>query len=508
MKTLTKQLLETEGSQSAEYVELDHLPEKVLQFGKGNFLRAFVDWQIHQLNKQHLFNGKVVIYQPSPHGQSKVFLEDQDFLYTVVLRGIENGKKVDTSEVISSVSRSLSYDQWSHALKLASSEELELIISNTTEAGITYVAETPPNQEDIPKSFPAKLTMFLFERYQRLGERKAPGLTILPCELIEQNGTKLKEYTMKYARDWQLPVSFIEWIEKKNTFCNTLVDRIVTGYPHDSIEEYHERLGYEDKGLTVGEPYHLFVIDGGEDVQRTLPLSAAQLNVKWGDITPYREIKVRLLNGPHTMMFSVGHLFGLRTVQEVMETESTRQFVEAAFHEIKQVVSGDEQEKEAFIASVKERFLNPYNHHHLLDIGLNAINKFKARLLPTLKRFVEEKGELPQSIVFSMASLFLYYKPIRREDDGLVGLRDGVEYKMKENEDVLSLVTQAWEFYDKGGELATVVSSLLQAEHVWGEDVSRLPGLHEAVTNYLQLMLEEGMSSGLERLLNDCEITG
>nr|WP_062050933.1 tagaturonate reductase [Bacillus sp. JCM 19034] len=306
MNKLTKKLMEDQSSQRAEYVDLGELPEKVLQFGKGNFLRAFVDWQIHQLNKQQLFNGKVVIYQSSPNGRPDAFLEDQDFLYTVVLRGIDQGEKVDTSEVISSVSRSLAYNQWSKALELARSKELEIIVSNTTEAGITYVVQDRPKEADIPDTYPAKLTMFLYERFQQLGESSAPGLIIIPCELIEENGIRLKEYVVKHAREWHLPEAFTKWIEEANTFCNTLVDRIVTGFPHDSIEEYHKRLAYVDNGLTVGEPYHLFVIDGDESVQRTLPLTEGNLNVKWGDITPFREIKVRLLNGPHTMMFSVG----------------------------------------------------------------------------------------------------------------------------------------------------------------------------------------------------------
>ncbi len=184
-----------------------------------------------------------------------------------------------------------------------------------------------------------------------------------------------------------------------------------------------------------------------------------------------------------------------------METKTTRQFVETAFHEIKQVVNGDEQDIEAFIASVKERFLNPYNDHHLLDIGLNAVNKFKARLLPTVKRFVQEKGDLPQAIVYSMAALFLFYKPIRREDDGLIGIRAGMEYKMKENEDVLILFSRVWQDYDNGGEISTVVATLLQAADVWGEDLTRIPHLEEMVTNYLEEMLNEGLKNSLDRFV-------
>lgn len=486
-----------------EYHELGDLKEKVLQFGKGNFLRAFVDWQIHQLNKQNLFNGKIVIYQPAPFGRSSTMLHDQDNLYTVVLRGIQNGKKIDKSEIISSISRSFTYDQWEKVLEMATSKELEFIVSNTTEAGIIYTPEEQPQEGDIPKSFPAKITTFLLERYQKLGEGSAPGLTIITCELIERNAEKLKEYVVKISKDWNLSDECIAWITEKNKFCSTLVDQIVTGYPRDSdvIDDYREQLGYIDHGLIVGEPYHMFAIDADEEVQRKLPLTEGGLNVKWGDITPHREIKVRLLNGPHTMMFSVGHLYGLDTVQEVMETKETREFIEKAFKDIRPTVYSDESDKETFIESVVERFLNPYNKHYLLDIGLNAVYKFKARLLPSVHRYVENYQSLPKSIVFSMAAMFLFYKPIRREEDRLVGLRNGHEYKMKDNEEVLTLLEQAWSDFETGGLLEDTVQSLLGSKEIWGEDLNQIPDLQELVTEYLTVMIDKGMKNSLEDFL-------
>ncbi|WP_416151169.1 tagaturonate reductase [Salipaludibacillus sp. HK11] len=502
MKTLSPQLIKEKGIGGTEYHELGDLPERVLQFGEGNFLRAFVDWQIHQLNKQGLFNGKVVIYQPAPFGHLTDLLNDQSNLYTVVLRGMQNGDKVDKSEIVSSVSRSLAYGEWKKVLELASSQDLEFIFSNTTEAGITYVKEDRPGENDIPESFPAKITTFLLERFDKLGA-DSDGLTIITCELIEDNGTKLKEYVLKKAEDWELSAEFIAWVHEKNNFCSTLVDRIVTGYPRDSIEEYREQLGYIDNGLTVGEPYHMFAIDGDQSVQEKLPFVQGGLNVKWGDITPHREIKVRLLNGPHTMMFSVGHLYGVDTVQEVMETVSTRKFIERAFAEIKPTVHSEEHEKEAFVNSVIERFLNPYNKHYLLDIGLNAVYKFKSRLLPSIQRYTSSEGETPQAIAFSLASLFLFYKPVRQEGDHLVGIRDGKEYQMKENEEVLQLMTEVWGNYESGSSISDTTSTFLAAESVWGEDLNKLSGLHVTVTSYMTSILENGMVKALDKFVSE-----
>ncbi|MDQ0255955.1 tagaturonate reductase [Evansella vedderi] len=502
MKLLNTSLLREDITTAAELPSEENLPEKVLQFGQGNFLRGYVDWMIHQMNKQGLFNGKVVVVQPLSQGPTIPKLNKQDGLFTVVLRGVQNGRVVDKSEVIFSISRGLNAKaEWLEVLKVGESRELEFIFSNTTEAGITYVDEGYVEGEP-PDSFPGKLTAFLYHRFQEFKGDADTGLIIIPCELIEDNGIKLKEYVLKKAEDWQLPKEFIMWVKEHNHFCNTLVDRIVTGFPKDNVEEFNSLLGYEDYFITVGEPYHMFAIDGDEVVKEKLPLHKAGLNVKWGDITPHRELKVRLLNGPHTMMFAVSYLYGVDTVLDTMEESTLRQFVEQGFREILPTVQANEDEKQSFVEDVKERFLNPYNKHYLTDIGLNAVFKYKARLLPSLHRYLDKKGTLPEAMVFSLAAILAYYRPIRKEENALVGLRNGKEYMMRENTEVLEAFYRGWSNVDKGqNTIKEFVTTLFSDYTVWGEDLNKIEGLTDKVTDFLMDIKSNGMKASVEKLV-------
>ncbi len=292
MKQLNKTIHKDELPATVTCEFQEKLPEKIIQFGEGNFLRGFVDWMVHELNKKGLFNGKIVAIQPTPHGKVVPKLNAQDGLYTLLLRGIENGQVIEKNEIISSISRGINpYSDWDSVLRVAESPEIEFVFSNTTEAGLTYVKEEY-NEEQSPLSFPAKVTAFLYRRYKVTNGDPNAGLVLIPCELVEGNGDLLKEIVIKLAHDWSLPPEYIQWVEKYNQFCNSLVDRIVTGYPKDNSDQYHHLLGYEDELLTVGEPYHLFVIDADDDVAERLPFHQAGLKVKWGDVTPYRELKV------------------------------------------------------------------------------------------------------------------------------------------------------------------------------------------------------------------------
>jgi tagaturonate reductase len=240
---------------------------------------------------------------------------------------------VERNEIISSVSRGINpYSNWDEVLKVAESSDIQFVFSNTTEAGLTYLEEAYDEQKS-PLSFPGKVTAFLYHRYKVMNEKPEAGLVLIPCELVEGNGDVLKELVLRYAKEWNMPKKFITWVNNHNQFCNTLVDRIVTGYPKDNIEEYRDLLGYEDVLLTAGEPYHLFAIEAGEDVAERLPFHQAGLNVKWGPITPHRELKVRLLNGPHTMMFSVCYLAGVDTVLEAMQDPDLSEFVKSGMIE-------------------------------------------------------------------------------------------------------------------------------------------------------------------------------
>lgn len=480
------------------YEKLDSLPEKVLQFGEGNFIRGFVDWMIHQMNKQGLFNGKVVAIQPTPHGKVVPKLNKQDGLYTVALRGFEDGQKVESNEIISSISRGINpYEDWDQVLDLAESKDIEFVFSNTTEAGLTYMEEELT--EKAPLSFPGKITAFLYRRFQVFSGDSKAGLVFIPCELVERNGEVLKELVLQYATDWKLASEFMEWVKECNQFCNTLVDRIVTGFPKDKIEQFNELLGYEDTLLTVGEPYHLFAIDGSEDIARRLPFDQAGLNVKWGDISPYREIKVRLLNGPHTMMFAVGFLSGVNTVQEVMNDKDLRILVEhGVFHEILPTVNMDDAETLSFVRSVFERFLNPFNKHYLVDIGMNAVYKFKSRLLPILLNYVEKNKKLPNAIVFSLAALIVYYCPTERDGEFLIAKRGSDRYKIRDNQDVLAFFSKAWKEYSESeGDVQKLITKILANKELWGLDLNQVSGLRSMLVSNIRLILRIGMKESL-----------
>ncbi len=504
MKKLDKSLSGADFSAQVKYFEPKKFPDKVLQIGEGNFLRAFIDWMIHQMNKQGLFNGSIVAVQPTPHGKVLPKLINQDCLYTVVLKGVQNGRVVNDSEIISVISRGINpYEEWEKVIEVAESKDLEFIFSNTTEAGITYLRESYTKNK-APLSYPGKLTALLFHRFEKFSGNSDAGLIIIPCELIEDNGQKLKNLVLEYANDWDLPAEFSKWVKKCNTFCDTLVDRIVTGYPRDSIVEFHSQLGYEDRMLTVGEPYHMFAIDADEQVKEKLPFDQAGLNIKWEGIQQHREMKVRLLNGPHTLMAATGFLYGADTVLEVMEDQVLGKFVEKGFEEIIPTVPMSMEEKKEFSESVKERFLNPYNKHYLTDIAMNSINKFKSRLLPSLKRYVEQKGEIPQAIALSFAALLVYYKPVRRERKGLIGRRNEIEYTMRENELVVEELVRQWELHGTGKTtIFEFVQSLFENESIWDENLNEISNLNETIAAYMEQILREGMQTTVEGMLRN-----
>ncbi|MCD8501877.1 MAG: tagaturonate reductase [Bacillaceae bacterium] len=455
------------------------------------------------MNKQGLFNGKVAVVQPIEHGLIPM-LNEQDGLYTVVLRGIENGKTVEKNEIVSSISRGINpYTDWAELLTLAQSKDVKFVISNTTEAGIAYLEEAYVAGKT-PTSFPAKLTALLYHRFTHFNGSKEAGLVMIPCELIEENGLKLKEIVLKLAADWNLPSEFSTWVEKHNYFCSTLVDRIVTGYPRDAVEEFRQLLGYEDNLITVGEPFHLWAIDAPKEVAEQIPFDKAGLNVKWGDITPFRNVKVRLLNGPHTMMSSVCYLAGADTVQQVMEDETLCKFIKEGYNEIYPTVDIADEEKKAFVESVTERFLNPYNKHFLKDIALSSVYKFKSRLIPSLLDSVEQKQELPQAITFALAGLLAFNRPVRAEGSDLVGKRGEEEYAIRDNPEAIQALQVAWSNYDgTTASVTTLVEEVLGNEEVWGQNLNEVTSLTATVAAYLSEILEIGMRASVEKLVGE-----
>ncbi|SDJ77663.1 tagaturonate reductase [Sediminibacillus albus] len=492
-------------SQEVEWHPIEgSMPEKVLQIGEGNFLRGFVDWMVHQMNKQGIFNGSIVAVQPTPHGRVLPKLVEQDCLYTTVLRGRQDGRVVDKAEIIPSISRGINpYEEWEKVLQTAASSDLEIIISNTTEAGITYMEEPFP-EKDSPLSFPGKLAAILYHRYQAFSGKSEAGLFILPCELIEGNGGKLKALVKQIARDWQLGSDFIEWVETANYFYDTLVDRIVTGYPNGAGDAFMARLGYHDRLMTIGEPYHLFVIDGNKAIREKFPLDQAGINVKWGDIERYRQLKVRLLNGPHTLMSSVAFLAGADTVLDVMEDNALRGFIDKGFEEILLTVPMDNRVKQEFAEAVKERFLNPYNKHYLLDIAMNSIYKYKTRLLPALHTYTGKSEKLPEAIVLSLAALLVFYRPIRHGEKGIIGMRNGEEYAARESEITVKKISECWEKYSTGEiGIPELVFSFLGSRSIWEADLNEIEQLTQTVSTYVEQILLNGMEETLRKLLKD-----
>lgn len=503
MDRLNKELIEKNKIPENVEVHLqDDLPERMVQFGEGNFLRGFVDWMIHQLNKNQLFNGKAVAVQPTPHGKVVPKLNAQDGLYTFVLQGRENGAEIEKHEIISSISRGVNpYEDWNEVLKLAESPSIEFVFSNTTEAGISYSKEEYKPDES-PISFPGKLTAFLYRRYQVMKEDPKAGLTMIPCELVEGNGDLLKECVLQISVDWKLGDLFVDWVKNCNRFCNTLVDRIVPGYPKNAIDQFQEFHGYEDQLIGVGEPYHLFVIEADQSVAEKIPFHQAGLNVKWGDVTPYRALKVGLLNAPHTMMFSVGFLSGLNTVYEAMEDDTLSRFVRTSMdEEILPVLSFDDKEKNEFASSVLERFRNPFVKHYLEDLGLNAFYKYKTRVLPLLLQWTQEKKQIPVRMSFSLAALINYYKPVELiDEEHMNGERLERTYKIRDSKEAVKTLHEAWTEKQSTEHL---VMKVLENEDLWGINLYNIEGLHKVVCEHLENMIQNGMKQSVVQLIHE-----
>ena len=370
---------------------LESAPERVLQFGEGNFLRGFVNYFIDLMNEKSGFDSKTVVVQPIAAGLADM-INEQEGLYTLYLRGMENGQRVNRKRVISNISRCLNpYSDYKALLELAKSPDLRFIVSNTTEAGIVFDDGSAFDQEP-PASFPAKLTRFLFERFQQ----GLPGFVILSCELIDNNGQELKKCVDKYIEYWQLPFEFAAWVEAENIFCSTLVDRIVTGYPRSEKDALNYENGYVDDLINTAEVFGFWVIEGPASLREELPFAEAGLPVMIvDDHTPYKQRKVRILNGAHTSMIMAAYLAGQDIVRESMDDDLIRGFMtRTIYDEIIPTLSLPEDELKEFAASVTERFANPYIDHSLLAISLNSISKWRARVMPSLLGFYQNTGEL------------------------------------------------------------------------------------------------------------------
>jgi len=482
----------------------DTLPERVIQFGEGNFLRAFADWMIHLLNQQNLFNGRVVVVQPIKEGLADM-VNEQDGLYTLLLRGLRDGKPVEEKAVISSISRCLNpYTQWDAYLKCAEDPLIEYVISNTTEAGITFdQADKFENQP--PTSFPGKLTSYLYHRFQFFKGDVSKGMVIIPCELIDRNGDNLKKAVLQYIKLWDLPEEFARWVADCNHFLNTLVDRVVTGYPREEIQEITTSLGYTDSLVDTGELFHLWVIEGPKVLSERLPFHKIGLQVIWTeDMTPYRTRKVRILNGAHTASVPAAFLYGLEAVGEMMDHEVMGKYVRQIIHEeIIPSIDLDKNMLEEFANAVVERFQNPYIKHYLLSILLNSSSKFKARVLPSIIEYHKLNGTLPKKLVFSLAALIAVYKDGNIDGTSMQADREKGKFTMKDDLWALEFFAAAWSNFDGSKRAAQkVAAKVLKNTKLWDTDLTEVDGFVDNLGEYLFKIVNNGMQKTVAELIS------
>ena len=477
---------------------LENAPEKVMQFGEGNFLRAFVDDFFDIANEKAGYNGKVVLVQPIAQGLTEL-INKQEGLYTLYLRGSEKGVKVDDKRVISAVSRCLNpYGEWDKVLEMAKSDDLEIIVSNTTEAGIVHDTESAFDQNP-PVSFPAKLTRVLYERFTA----GKPGIVMLSCELIDNNGKELLKCVNQYIDDWKLDDAFRRWVNEENIFCSTLVDRIVPGRIRDpkEVEALAAANGYEDPLTDVGEVFGIWVIEGPDGLENRLPFKKAGVPViVVPDVTPYKKRKVRILNGAHTGFVLGAYLAGYDIVRDCMHDETILGYMnKMLYDEVIPTLPLDRKDLEAFAQAVQDRFNNPFVNHELMSISLNSTSKWRARKMPTFLDYVKEKGILPACLTTSFAAYIAFYSNEIQEltEKGLICRRPkGNEYTVSDDRWVLEFYLAHRE--DSPEEL---VHAVMTNTDMWGQDLTEVPGFETAVIRILKQIRTEGAKAAYQACL-------
>lgn len=497
---LTKQTLSRRGEQV--YADFT-LPEKVLQFGEGEFLRGFADWMIHRMNNNGLFGGRIVVIQNSPEG-SVAELNEQDGLYTMLLRGVRNGTAVENREIVSSISRGINpYEDYEAFLACAANPDLRVIVSHTGPDALTFRSEDRPDDRP-PVSFAGKLTAFLYRRFTQFSGDHTKGFILLPCEPADQNGEILKRLVLTYAQNWGLPAGFSWWLMNSNHFLNTLVDRIVTGFPKDEIERLEAELGYEDALLNAGEVFHLWVIEGERELELELPFAEAGLRVIWtDDLSPYRNRNVRIMNGAHTMTVLAAFLAGQDTVDGCTRDEPIRRFIrEGIMEEVIPNLMVHDEELRRFASALFERFANPFIRHDLLSLTSYSVSRFRVRVLPSLLEYMGRFGKVPRVLSLSLAALIAFYRGAEIRTNALIGSRDGAEYRIIDDRLVLEFFRDIWTGYDGSEEsLERLCRTVLENRTLWGMDLTKHASLAEAVCEGLSGIIRNGMRETLKTRL-------
>lgn len=465
---------------------------KIMQFGEGNFLRAFVEWILQDLNDKGAISADVVVVQPMPLGRVKD-IAAQDGLYTLRLEGIDKGERVKKSEIIDVIGDCVNpFTDYEKFLRYGESEDLQIIISNTTEAGIA-LDTTDTDFTVCPKSFPGKLLALLKRRYDKFGGAADKGLAIVPCELIDNNGDELYRVLTELAKVNNMDEKFIEWMQTANHFTSTLVDRIVPGYPKAEIPAIQEETGYIDNNVVKGEIFHLWVLKKEPFVQKVLPADSTGLNVIFADdIKPYKQRKVKILNGSHTALVPVAYLCGIDTVGESMADPTIGKYVrDFIFDEVNPTIDLPQDQMTAFANSVIERYQNPFIRHELMSIALNSTTKFKTRLLPTLLDYVRIFGKLPEHLIFSFAAIIEFHKGKRGDQD--IALKDDPSY--------LAFWHRLWAEFD--GDYLAMAKKVLAWEEAWDMDMNTIhPEIAEKVASRLEDIDKNGMRDAVERFVN------
>ncbi len=470
-------------------VEKPVYPVKIMQFGEGNFLRAFVDWMIDKANNDGIMNHGIALVQPIGGGDVvKQIFEKQDNLYHVYLEGIKDKQPVKEVALIKSITDIINpYTEYKKYEELFLNEGLEIIFSNTTEAGIRYEAGDDLNAEP-PKSFPAKMTALLYKRFQKFNGDAAKGLQIVCCELIEDNGSTLREFVIKHAQANNLGDDFISWVKTANYFYDTLVDRIVPGFPKETIKEIQEEIGFEDNLVVKGEYFHVWAIGGDSSIKEKLPLDKAGLNVLFmDDIRPFRAKKVRVLNGAHTAMVPVALQLGCETVMDAFNTPEVEQFINRMVaEEVLPGIGEDPEELKAFAAKILERFYNPYLKHYLKDISLNSLSKWETRDFPTVADNYNKLGKQAKLTTFSLAALLVLYSG-----------QSEVSFTPNDTPEFVQFIQSTFNKEDIKG----WVNGVINNDKIWTAPLKDLPGFADEVAVAVEAILSKGMKGAVAEVL-------
>jgi tagaturonate reductase len=463
--------------------EMLELPEKVLQFGTGVLLRGLPDYYIDKANRQGLFNGRVVVVKSTDTGSAAEF-DRQDSLYTLHLKGIDNGKEVNEQMICSAISRVLTAGtDWGKILEVAKSPDLKVVISNTTEVGIQLV------QDDIrkypPVSFPGKLLAVLYERYKAFNGSKGSGLVIVPTELIVDNGKKLESIVLELAHLNKLEPAFVDWLKENNHFCNSLVDRIVPGAPNPALaDEMNAESGYQDSLRIIAEVYSLWAIEGDEHIKEVLSFASADKGVLIvPDIEMFRELKLRLLNGTHTISCGIAYLSGFRTVKEAMDNADFAKLVTQLM--IDEVLPAlpyniDVDTATDFANRVLDRFRNPFVEHQWISISAQYSSKMKMRVVPIIINYYKTQRQPPKYLSMGFAAFLRFLKSEKQPDGKFLGNYNSRDYVITDSQ--AEIFSNAWNNYSNIHEM---VNALLGQKELWGFDLNHLPGFRNAVLNEL-----------------------